>query len=147
LNAKPSLTLVRRIKAPPAKVFAAWTEPEMLAHWFGPHRTRVEIAEADPRVGGRFHVVMVEDSGERHDISGTYSEVEPQRKLAFTWGWVTMPERESRVTVTLRPIEDGTELTLQHEQFADVKARDDHREGWSEAFERLEGYLAERGAA
>ena len=147
MSTKPSLTLVRRIKAPPAKVYAAWTQPEMMAHWFGPHRTRVETAEADPRVGGRFRVVMVEDSGERHDISGLYCEVEPDRKLAFSWGWVTMPERESRVTVTLRPVEEGTEITLRHEQFADEKARDDHREGWGEAIERLQAYLAEMEVA
>ena len=36
---KPSLTLKRRLNAPPSKVFAAWTDPEKLAHWFGPADT------------------------------------------------------------------------------------------------------------
>ena len=43
----PSLTLVRRIKAPPARVWAAWTRPELLAGWWGPHHTRVETAEVE----------------------------------------------------------------------------------------------------
>ncbi len=134
----PSLTLVRRIKAPPAAVYAAWTRPELLARWFGPHHTRVEIAEADARVGGRFRTVLVEhDTGERHEVSGTYAEVEPGRRLAFSWAWAGTPERESRVTVTFRPVPEGTELTLVHDRFADAEAAARHRRGWTESLERL----------
>ncbi len=143
---KPSLTLIRRFRAPPAKVWAAWTKPELMSAWFGPHNTRCQSAEADPRVGGRFRVVMIEDNGERHEVSGTYSAVEPERKLAFSWAWVTMPERESRVTVTFRPVEEGTEMVLLHEQFADEAARAGHEGGWTEAFERLERVFAEAAA-
>jgi uncharacterized protein YndB with AHSA1/START domain len=108
-----------------------------MALWWGPRNTRVERAEADARVGGRFRVVMREDDGERHEVSGTYSVVEPGRRLAFSWAWVTTPERESRVTVSFLPVDGGTEVTLIHEGFADQAARDGHEGGWSEAFERL----------
>ena len=57
----PSLTLVRRLRASPAQVFAAWIRAETLATWFGPHHTRVEAAELDVRPGGRFRVVLRED--------------------------------------------------------------------------------------
>ena len=40
----PSLTLVRRLRASPQRVFEAWTRAEVLATWFGPHHTRVEAA-------------------------------------------------------------------------------------------------------
>jgi uncharacterized protein YndB with AHSA1/START domain len=143
---RPSLTLVRRLKASPARVYAAWTRPEIMAAWFGPHRTRVESAESDPRVGGRFRVVMREDNGERHDVSGTFLEVEPERRLVFTWAWITTPERESLVTVTFRPVGDGTELTLLHERFADEAARAGHEGGWTQALERLESLLGQEGA-
>src|SRR3954465_13853689 len=55
---KPSLTLKRRINAPPAKIFAAWTEAEKLAQWFGPADTVAGSANAelDVKVGGRFRV-------------------------------------------------------------------------------------------
>lgn len=147
VSAKPSLTLVRRIKAPPGKVYAAWTRPEMMVAWWGPHNTRVASAEADARIGGRFRVVMMEDNGERHEVSGTYSEVEPERKLAFSWAWVTMPERESRVAVMFRAVAEGTELTVLHEQFADEPARIGHEQGWNEALERLESLFQAGGAA
>lgn len=143
---RPSLTLKKRIAAPAAKVFAAWTDPALMARWFGPHETRVESAEADPRVGGRFRVVMYEvegeAAGERHEVSGSYLAVVPAEKLVFTWSWVTTPERESLVTVTFKavPGERGEAciVTLLHERFFDAAARDGHAHGWSGALERLE---------
>ncbi|HWA81688.1 MAG TPA: SRPBCC domain-containing protein [Acetobacteraceae bacterium] len=134
---KPSLTLVRRIKAPPARIYAAWTEPARMARWWGPDAGPVLSAEADPRPGGRFRVVFQTLDGETHDCRGVYREVEPDRKLVFTWQWVSKPDRESLVTVELRPIPEGTELTLTHAQFHDETVRDRHRVGWSGALEKL----------
>ena len=53
---KPSLTIKRRFKASPAQVYAAWTQPEQLAKWMGPIGTTAAEAEADVRVGGRYHI-------------------------------------------------------------------------------------------
>jgi uncharacterized protein YndB with AHSA1/START domain len=137
---KPSLTLKRRLKAPPAKVYAAWTQAEQLARWFGPAQVDVALAEADARVGGRFRVVFKGTDGEEHDVRGIYREVMPNHKLVFTWAWRTTPERESLVTVTLKPDGDGTLLTLLHEQFFDEPARDRHQNGWSGTLDKLEAY-------
>lgn len=141
---KPSLTLKRRLKAPPAQVFAAWTDPKKLAHWFGPAETKVGTvsAELDVRVGGRFKVSFETDDGERHQVGGTYREVVPPSRLVFTWAWHTTPERESLVTVTLAADADGTLLMLHHEQFFDQKARDGHERGWTGTLEKLDRYLA-----
>ncbi|HEX3347122.1 MAG TPA: SRPBCC domain-containing protein [Acetobacteraceae bacterium] len=140
---RPSLTLVRRIKAPPARVYAAWTQPANMAKWWGPDGGPVLSAEADARPGGRFRVVFESLNGERHDCRGVYREVEPERRLVFTWSWISTPERESLVTVELRPIADGTELTLIHAQFYDEAARDGHRRGWSGALDKLAALFAE----
>lgn len=137
----PSLTLVRRIKAPPAKVWAAWTRPELLMLWWGPHHTRAEAAETDLRVGGRFRTVIREDNGARHEVAGTYTEIEPERRLVFSWAWANAPERESRVTVALRPVEEGTEVTLTHDRFADADTATRHRRGWTESLERLSAHF------
>jgi uncharacterized protein YndB with AHSA1/START domain len=134
----PSLTLVRLIKAPPALVYAAWTRPELLVRWWGPHHTRATSAEADVRVGGRFRTVLVEEGGARHEVSGTYTEVEPGRRLVFTWAWAAQaPARQSRVTVSFRAVAEGTELTLVHDRFADADTASRHRRGWTESFARL----------
>ncbi len=140
----PSLTLVRRIKAPPARVWDAWTRPELLVLWFGPHHTRAEEAEAELRVGGRFRAVLREDNGARHEVSGRYAEIEPERRLVFSWAWTASPERVSRVTVSFRPVPEGTEVMLVHDRFADADTATRHRRGWTESLERLEALPAWR---
>jgi uncharacterized protein YndB with AHSA1/START domain len=140
--AKPSLTITRRIKAPPEKVYRAWTDPAQITRWFGPEGAEMLSAEADARVGGRYQMVFRTPDGEEHDVSGSYREVVPNAKLVFTWMWRTMPERESLVTVALKRDGDGTLLTLLHEQFFDEAARDRHRSGWSGTLDKLERYLA-----
>lgn len=133
----PSLTLVRRFRAPPARVWAAWTQPEVMLLWFGPHHTRAEHAEADLRLGGRFRVVLREDTGERHEATGLYQEIEVERRLVFSWNWASTPERVSRVTVTFRRVPEGTEVTLTHDRFADADTATRHTRGWTESLERL----------
>ena len=138
---KPSLTLKRRIKAPPAKVFAAWTYPELMARWLGPVGTVELRAKTNLRVGGRFEMKMKMPDDE-HNVSGVYREIVPNEKLVFTWAWRTTPERESLVTVELKPDRDGTLLTLTHSQFFDEPARDGHEEGWSGTLGKLEQLFA-----
>jgi len=143
ITTKPSLTIKRRFKAPPSKVFAAWTDPEKLKHWMGGREIASVNAEADVRVGGRFHIVMQKSGdGEQHDVSGVYREVIPNEKLVFTWAWKSTPERESLVTITFRADDGGTLMTFTHEQFFDEDARDRHQHGWNASFEKLEKYLA-----
>lgn len=138
---KPSLTIKRRFNAPPAKVYAAWCDPEKMKHWMGPSNVLRVEAECDLRVGGRYHIKMVVPNDE-HDVSGVYREVVPNEKLVFTWAWKSTPERESLVTVTFKPDGDGTIMTLLHEQFFDEEARDRHNAGWTSIMDRLEQFLA-----
>ena len=153
ITTKPSLTIKRRFKAAPSKVFSAWTDPEKVKHWMGPGEVKVLRVESDPRTGGRFRWVMQAPSGEEHDVSGVFREVIPNdnvipviqkrnEKLVFTWAWKSTPERESLVTVTLKSDGDGTLMTLMHEQFFDEEARDRHQGGWQAAVEKMDAYLA-----
>ncbi|HTZ01093.1 MAG TPA: SRPBCC domain-containing protein [Xanthobacteraceae bacterium] len=139
---KPSLTLKRHLNAAPAKVFAAWTDPEKVKHWMGPGDVKVLRVECDPRTGGSFRWVMRSPDGQTHDVSGTYREVVPDRKLVFSWAWVTTPERQSLVTVDIKPDGDGSLLTLTHEQFFDEDARDRHQTGWTGALEKMAAMFA-----
>jgi uncharacterized protein YndB with AHSA1/START domain len=142
ITTKPSLTIKRRFKAAPAKVFAAWIDPEKVKRWMGPGEVKALRVESDPRAGGRYRWVMRAPSGEEHDVSGVYREVIPNEKLVFTWAWKTTPERESLVTVTFKSDGDGTLMTLTHDQFFDEEARDRHQSGWQGAMEKMEAYLA-----
>jgi len=142
---KPSLTIKRRFNAPPAKVFAAWTDPEKIRAWMGPGEVGILLVEADVRVGGRYRIVMQKPGdAEQHDVSGVYREVIANEKLVFTWAWKTTPERESLVTLTFKPDGGGTLMTLSHEQFFDEDARDRHNSGWSATMPKLEAFLAQQ---
>ena len=138
---KPSLTLKRRLNAPPAKVYAAWTDPKKIGRWMGPEGIETLSAEADARVGGRYRFIMRSPDGEKHDVSGVYREFIPDEKLVFTWAWISTPERESLVTLTFKSDGDGTLFTMMHEQFFDETARDSHNKGWTSAMEKLDQYL------
>lgn len=139
----PSLTLVRRLAAPPGRVFDAWTDPALVAQWFGPQRTHVDQAELDLRVGGEFRIALVEDDevrtgkGTKHVACGRYLAIEAPKLLKFSWWWASSAERVSQVTVTLRAIAGGTELTLLHEQLPDIATAARHTRGWTEALDRL----------
>lgn len=143
----PSLTLKRHLKAPPRLVWAAWTDPAMIVHWWGPTGAKTLKAEADPRVGGTFRVIFLTPDGEEHNVSGVYCEVLIEKRLAFTWVWITLPDRESLVTLVLEPVDGGTLFTLIHERFFDEAARDRHHEGWSGALDRLEKFIEQQAVS
>ena len=143
MTEKPTLTLRRRIAAVPKLVYAAWTDPAMIVMWWGPTGAETLSAQADPRPGGRYHIVFTTPDGESHDVSGAYRDADPHSLLSFTWMWRTLPDRTSFVTLTF---EDdgagGTNFTLHHSQFYDEVARDRHRVGWNGALDKLEAMFA-----
>jgi uncharacterized protein YndB with AHSA1/START domain len=108
----------------------------------GPGEMKAKSAECDLRVGGRYRWVMVAPSGEEHDVGGVFREVIPNEKLVFTWAWKSTPERESLVTVLIKPDGDGSLLTVTHEQFFDEDARDRHQGGWNGALDKMEKMFA-----
>ena len=144
---KPSLAIKRRLNAPPPTVYRAWTDPAQITRWFGPEQAEILRSEADARVGGRFHIVFRTAGGEEHGVGGEYRDVVPDQKLVFTWAWRSTPERESLVTIALKPDGEGTLLTLTHEQFFDEPARDRHRMGWTATLDKLERLFATKSAS
>ncbi|MDB5873916.1 MAG: hypothetical protein JWQ07_3358 [Ramlibacter sp.] len=142
IGEKPSLSIKRHYAVAPEKVWRAWTEPQALSHWFGPGDTEsVTRAELDVRTGGRYHIAFRTQDGEEHDVSGIYQEVEPNRKLSFTWAWKSTPERVSLVTIKLRAAAGGTDLDFRHDRFFDQQARDNHERGWTGTFVKLDHFL------
>jgi uncharacterized protein YndB with AHSA1/START domain len=137
----PSVTIVRKINAPAAKVWAAITQPELMMQWWGPDAGPTLRAEADVRPGGRFSVAFRLLNGEEHNPTGVYQEVIPEKKLVFTWDLPGTLERESLVTFLLEPIDGGTRLTLLHEHLPDEEARKSHEQGWNGLLDKLPVFL------
>ena len=144
LDQRPSLTITRRLRASPQKVYAAWTHAENLIQWFAAQAKPGSVkADLDVRVGGRYRISFTnQDNDEYHEVGGLYREVVPDARLQFTWAWHSTPERESLVTVEFKPDADGTLMIFQQEQFADQAARDNHERGWNRFFDVLEQHFS-----
>jgi uncharacterized protein YndB with AHSA1/START domain len=144
-----SLTLVRRIRAQPGVVFAALASPEGMTNWFGPDDGPVLLAESDVRVGGQFRVRFRKVDGSEHEASGEYVEVVDSKRLVMTWRWTFGGEPDesgevSRVSIDLRAIDIGTELTFTHARLQTEVSANSHKQGWNGAFDKLERYLSAR---
>ena len=98
-------------------------------------------AELDVRVGGRYRISFTDHDGEYYEVGGVYREVVPNERLVFSWAWHSTPERESLVTISIKPDGAGTLLTFHHEQFVDETARDNHQRGWTEFLDKLETHF------
>jgi uncharacterized protein YndB with AHSA1/START domain len=140
-SADSRLTHVRRIRAAPAKVYAAFVEPDEIIHWWGPDAGPTLSAETDVRVGGRFRVVFRTMDGDVHESLGEYLELDPPRRIVMSWWWSRTPDLRSRVTITIEPMAAGSELTVVHEGFIDTEPPYTHDEGWAGALGRLQTHL------
>src|SRR5262249_49492009 len=120
-DAPPKLVIRRLLPAPPAEVFAAWTDPSSLARWMSPYGSA--SATLDLRVGGAFQIVM-RGLGRAITHPGRYREIDPPRRLVFTWR-SDHTDGDSVVTVVLRDLGAETELELTRERLPEVQ-RDSH---------------------
>jgi uncharacterized protein YndB with AHSA1/START domain len=131
-----SLKIASTINAPRAKVFAAWTKPEILSQWFAPG-ARAPLPEVlDVRPGGRYRIAM-KGADDTPVAVGEYKEVVDGEKLVFTWGWDGDPSRPTLVTVTFTDVAGGTEVVLLHERFATAETCEHHRMGWQAIMDKL----------
>lgn len=101
-HAAHTISFQRRLAAPPARVFEAWTTPEQLAEWWDPTGQRLVTCEMDVRPGGAFRFV---NAGHSPPFAGEYLTVEPPGRLVFT-------AMGSVGTVLLAPEGGGTRLTV-----------------------------------
>lgn len=120
-----------RIAASPETVYDFLVEPDRMIQWMG------RQAELDPRPGG---ILRIDLNGE-HIARGEYVELDPPRRVVFTWGWeaedsVVKPGT-STVEVSLTPDGDGTLVRFTHRDLPE-QSRDAHAHGWEHYLERLE---------
>jgi uncharacterized protein YndB with AHSA1/START domain len=134
----------RILHAAPEEVFAAWSDAEGMAAWMcpGPDTTHATV-EVDFRVGGRFRIIM---HGERdYTHSGEYLEIEPPRRLVFTWvsEWVDASEARTRVSVSIEPVGAGrSRIVLVHDELPGTGTYEGHPRGWATILDKLDAHLA-----
>jgi len=139
----PVLHLERMLARPPEPVFGAFVAPADLVQWWGPHGFTVPKAELDVRVGGLYRLTMRPPQGAVFHLRGEYREVDPPRRLAFTFEWEEPDpdDRETLVTLTFEPAEERTRLVFDQGVFATEERYELHRAGWTDTLDRLEAWL------
>jgi uncharacterized protein YndB with AHSA1/START domain len=131
--------VIRRVlPVPRERVFAAWLDPVSLARWMGTGEG-ADITALDPRVGGKFRIVM-RHRGASVAHWGEYVAIERPSLLSFTWISANTDHRPTLVTVELEDRGDSTELILTHRQLPPSQL-DAHRKGWTQIVAALERTL------
>ena len=134
-----ALRLTKTIAARPEAVFEAWTDAERMSRWCCPDPTARVDVQVELRVGGGYRIRMDVEGGP-YTARGTYREIDPPRRLVYTWDWVEEAHRmgvETVVTVEFVEVDGGTRVELTHEGFPTAEARSGHEEGWTACLERL----------
>jgi uncharacterized protein YndB with AHSA1/START domain len=147
-NHDRSVRISRRFKAPRALVFKMFTDPAHFARWFGPEGHDVANCKLETRTGGRFFAELKGPGGVQHTVQGTFKEVQPDHRVAFTWNWLgedgkpRHPDTDTLVTIDLVERGGETELTLTHTGFQNEDQQSRHNGGWTSCFVCLDRYLA-----
>lgn len=134
------LVLKRTFRTSLDALWAAWTEKEKIEQWFGCADTAGVNATIDLRVGGSFSYEMNHAEGNCFAAGGTYTEVTPKTRLAYTWAWKGDPEMEfgeTDVLLEFKEVGEGVELILTHSGFPTPELTGMHEHGWQGGLEKL----------
>ena len=148
MNDKTTLRLERTFQAPAQAMFDAWTSEEVLRRWWhAAHNWETTEASVDLRVGGALRVVMRDpQKNVEYGGGGRYTEIDPPRRLAFTWFWDGNDKRQL-IEVDFEEVKGVTTVRFTHCDLWDEKAVRSHEDGWGSCFDSLERVLAENLAA
>lgn len=147
-----TVTLTRVFDAPRALVWKAWTDPKMMAQWFGPRGFTASVPQLDVRAGGALRIVMHGPDGNDYPMKGTFREVAAPERLVFSniaidnegnhllegETTVTLTEKDGKTTLTLRTYAVGL-VPIAPKMLAGMEA------GWTQSIDKLEELLEDAG--
>jgi uncharacterized protein YndB with AHSA1/START domain len=140
-NSENSISVIKKLNAPIERVFAHFTDPDLLALWHNPNQVHTPEISVDLQVGGAYRFEMKDMESKTHVAVGTYIEIIPNEKLVFSWQWEDGPHPETQVTVLFKTNDSGTEVELIHEGFTDQEVMGHHNQGWNGLLGNLEKEL------
>lgn len=143
-----TVSLTRVFDAPRDLVWKAWTDPKMMAQWFGPRGFTSSVPQLDVRVGGALRIVMHGPDGNDYPMKGIFREVVPPERLVFSniavdnegnhqlegETTITLTERAGQTTLTLRTYAVGL-VPIAKQMLAGMEA------GWTQSIDKLEELL------
>lgn len=134
-----SLELTRPLPAPRARAFEFFGDAGLLAKWWGPRGFSIPSTDFVPRVGRTYRIVMKPPQGDAFELRGTFREVDPPSRLAFTFEWdpPDADDQETLAQVALEVSGDSTSLRLRQGPFRTEARCALHRDGWEESLDKL----------
>lgn len=152
------LLITRIFDAPRELVFKAWSKPEHLMRWWGPHGCKLTVCETDFRPGGGWRFCMRQPGGIDEWQQGEYREIVEPERLVFTYSFPQgsggftedskgKPGHQTIVTVNFYDHGGKTRLTVHQAIFENNAVRDDHIRGWNEALDHLADYVVSDSAS
>jgi uncharacterized protein YndB with AHSA1/START domain len=144
------IRIERIFDAPRDRVFAIYTDPELIPEWWGPRSTTTVVDHMDVRAGGGWRFVAREADGSETAFRGTYREVTAPERIVQTFEWEGMPGHVSVETATFEDLGDRTKVTTVS-IFHTTEERDGMlgsgmEGGMNETFARLDELLARLAA-
>jgi uncharacterized protein YndB with AHSA1/START domain len=134
-----TVRLHRVMSAAPEKVYRAFLEPDAIASWLPPYGFLCTVHELEAKVGGRHRMSFRNfTTGGSHSFGGAYLELIPGERLAYTdvFDDPNLPG-EMTVTVTLKAVSVGTDITVVQEGIPDMIPVEGCYLGWQECLEKL----------
>jgi uncharacterized protein YndB with AHSA1/START domain len=139
-----TLEIKRVLPGPSAVVFAAFSDPNQLAKWWGPAGFTTPSLTFQPRAGGSYRIEMQPPEGDRFRLSGEFREVDPPVRLAFTFVWEDpdVDDVETLAALSFRDLGESTEVALTQGPFKTEARRLLHHDGWTDSFDKLERLIS-----
>ena len=134
-----TVRLHRVIKAPADRIYRAFLDPKAMVKWLPPHGFTGEVHRIDARVGGSFRMSFTNHgTGHTHSFGGTYLELTPHERIRHTDKFEdpNLPG-EMQVTISLRTVLSGTELSIVQEGIPAVIPVEFCYLGWQESLAML----------
>ena len=142
----PLIRISREFDAPPAKVFRAHTDPDLVVQWLGPRGIEMHMDHYDCRTGGSYRYVHVSD-GNEYGFRGCFHEVRPSEVIVQTFTFEGQPDGVALERLVLEDLGDGRTRLTATSLVESFEARDGilasgMEEGLRQSYERLDELLA-----
>jgi uncharacterized protein YndB with AHSA1/START domain len=134
-----TIRLHRVLRAAPERVYRAFLDADAMAKWLPPNGFTGKVHHLDAKVGGTHKMSFTNfTTGKSHSFGGRYLEMRPNELIRYTdkFDDPNLPG-EMQVTVALKKVSCGTELTIVQEGVPDVIPADACYLGWQESLAQL----------
>lgn len=140
------ITMHRTFAAPRELVFRAFSEPELVAKWWGQRSAETIVETYDFRPGGAWRMIQRNPDGQEYAFRGSFLEIEPPSRIVQTFEFEPMPGHISTDALTLTEVDGGTRVTIDStfmsKEDLDGMLQSGMEAGANESYDRLEELLA-----